>query len=284
MTFGIGSSLGLLMTAHLIVRGFASNSGTGSIAALGYAFRLYEVPLSLIANPAAVLMLPNIAILYKAGDMAAIGDISRRTLLAGLVILFAAAAVTWISADLIVHVLLERGNFGADAAQLTADALRGFAPAIVGEGIIVVFYRLFYAVHRPSRAVVSSCVALVGLVVLLLVFGNVAFIAVPLSLSGGFLIGAIALIYFIARDIGITSLPSLASLSKWVGCTLLALAACKSVKLYETGNIWSEFVMVLVFMFFYSSAILVSFADYRQILLKVLSVFARRIRRFLGSA
>ena len=273
LTFGIGSSLGLLMVAHLIIRGFAGESGAGSIAALGYAFRLYEVPLSLIANPAAVLMLPGIAILYRAGSMVEIGKVGRQTLLGGLVVLFPAAVVTWISADLIVHVFLERGNFDAQAARLTADALRGFAPAIVGEGIIVVFYRVFYAIHRPSRAVIASCAALLSLLILLGLFGNLSFIAIPLALSGSFCIGAMTLVYFLWRDIGVGSLPSLAAISKWTGCAAIGIAAWKFADLYRPPAVWAEFTTVATFLLFYGSTILIMFRDYR-----------RRLLEFFGAA
>ena len=280
LTLGIGSAPGLLMIAHLIVRGFAANNGQGSIAALGYAFRLYEVPLSLIANPAAVLMLPNVAIMYQAGRMVDIGQVSRQTLLAGLVVLFPAAMVTWIGADLIVHVFLERGNFGAEAARQTSIALRGFAPAIVGEGIVVVFYRLFYAIHRPSRAVVASCAALIALVILLLFFGNRAFIDIPLALSGGFWIGAMTLLYFLVREFGVVSVPSLLSVSKWAGCALIAVAAWKIAKEQTGKTVWAELVTAFVFTLVYSSAILVLFADYRRMLGGFLSDLGSHMRIF----
>jgi putative peptidoglycan lipid II flippase len=283
LTLGIGSSPALLMIAHLIIRGFAADSGAGSIAALGYAFRLYEVPLSLIANPAAVLMLPNIAIMYKDGRMADIREVSRQTLLAGLVVLFPAAVVTWIGADLIVHVFLERGNFGAEAARLTADALRGFAPAIVGEGVVVVFYRVFYAIHRPSRAVITSCAALLALVSLLILYGNLAFIAIPLSLSGGFLIGAMALVYLLVREIGMRTVPSLESLLKWAVCAFIGLATWKVAQNYRTTMVWSQLFEVLSFSFLYCAAILTVFADYRRLLLKVVNDFSLRMRQYFIS-
>lgn len=277
LTFGIGSSLGLLMVAHLIVRGFAGDSGTGSIAALGYAFRLYELPLSLLANPAATLMLPSIAILYGAGRTAEIADISRQILLAGLVVLFPAAMVTWAGADLIVHVFLERGNFGKEAALLTSDALRGFAPAIVGEGIIVVFYRLFYAIHKPNRAVIASCAALLTLGILLALFGNSSFVAIPLALSGGFSLGAIMLVYFLLRDIGVGAVPSAGALLKWIISALVGLAAWKIAERYQTANVWTQLFGVTSFTVIYFSAILTLFSDYRRSLLRLASEFTSRL-------
>ena len=277
LSFGIGSSLGLLMTMHLIIRGFAGSSGPGSIAALGYAFRLYEVPLSLIANPAAVLMLPNIAILYKAGNTLAIGNVCRSTLLAGLIVLFAAVALTWIGADLIVGVLLQRGSFGPDAAHLTAEALRGFAPAILGEGIVVVFYRVFYSIHKPNRAVIASGAALLGLVTLLLLFGGTAFVAIPLALSGGFLVGALTLVGFLVRDIGVGAVPDYRSMCKWAGCAVVGVAGWRFADHYKTQSNWSELVTGLAFMSCYCVAVFTLFPDYRQMVRNVLRFLTPRL-------
>jgi putative peptidoglycan lipid II flippase len=271
LTLGIGSSIGLLMLAHLIIRGFAADRGEGSVAALGYAFRLYELPLSLIANPAAVLMLPNIAVLYKAGHMADIGEIVRQTLLAGLVVLFPAAIVTWAGADLIVYVLLEHGNFGHPAAILTADALRGFAPAIIGEGILVVFYRVFYAMHRPSPAVIISAAALASLILFLVLARNKAFIAIPLSLSGGFLVGATILMGFLVREIGPSTIPNLPSVLRWGVCALAGLATWRITGAFQAHTIWAEIRPLIYFLLVYSTGILMLFADYRRTLLRILT-------------
>jgi putative peptidoglycan lipid II flippase len=284
LTFGLGSSLGLLMVAHLMVRAYAANSGEGSVAALGYAFRLYEVPLSLFSNPAAVLMLPNIAIMYKVGSMTEISNVSRKTLFGGLVVLFPAAVVTWIAADFLVHILLQRGSFDQVATDLTAQALRGFAPAIVGEGIIVVFYRLFYAIHRPSRAVVVSGVALVVQAGLLAIFGNNGFVAIPLALSGGFLIGAMTLTYFMLRDVGVASIPSVSSMIRWLGCSAFGLATWRLGTLLWPSTMWSELLISVVFTVFYFAAILAAFAEYRRFLAILVSRFRLQLWGLFGSA
>jgi putative peptidoglycan lipid II flippase len=283
LSFGIGSSLGLVMIAHLIIRGFAGDSNQGSIAALGYAYRLYEVPISLLATPAAILILPNIAILFQAGRAAEIREVSRQLLLAGFVVLFPAAVITWTGANLIIHVLLQRGSFDASAARVTADALRGFAPAIVAEGIIVVFFRFFYAIHRPSRTVFASFAALIVLLCLLFSFGHINFINVPLSLSGGFLIGAATLVYFLKREVGSDGLPSIASLAKWMCCVLVGMAGLKISERYETANVWTELIVIGAFTACYGAAILSAFGEYRRMLLKFLGAFGWRLRRIVGS-
>jgi putative peptidoglycan lipid II flippase len=266
LSCGIGSSIGLVMLAHLIVRSFAADAGDGSIAAMGYAYRLYEFPLSLIVNPVAVLMLPNVAIMYKAGRMGEIADISRQTILAGLVVLFPAAVLSWISAGLIVHVLLEHGNFGGQAALLTRDALRGFSPAIVGEGALVVLYRLFYAIHQPNGTVIASCFALLSLIFLLFVCGKLAFIAIPLALSVALIVGAVVLIFLLVGNIGLSSVPNRGSMLRWSGCVLIGFAGWRVGAFYETENLWTELIPAASFTIFYGAATLMLFQDFRTAL------------------
>ena len=61
LSVGLGSAGGLLMASQLIIRAFGGNHGEGAIAALAYAYRLYQVPLSLVAYPAASMLLPVVA-------------------------------------------------------------------------------------------------------------------------------------------------------------------------------------------------------------------------------
>jgi len=229
LSLGIGSTGGLLMASQLIIRSFAAKYGDGSIAALGYAFRLYEVPLSLIAGPAGTLVLPMVAALYTGGRFSEIGHVCRQIILWGLIVLFPAAFVAWGGADLIVQVLLRRGNFDADAARITAEALRGFAPAVMTEAAFVVFFRVFYALRMPSRTVFVAFVTLASLVGLLLIVPNSAFISVPLCLSAAFTVAAFLLAASLVLAVGWGALPSGWQLVRWLASSGLGVAAWKFI-------------------------------------------------------
>jgi putative peptidoglycan lipid II flippase len=236
LSLGIGSTGGLLMASQLIIRSFAAAYGDGSIAALGYAFRLYEVPLSLIAGPAGTLVLPMVASLYAAGRFSEIGHVCQQIILWGLIVLFPAAFIAWGGADLIVHVLLRRGNFDADAAHITAEALRGFAPAVMTEAAFVVFFRVFYALRMPGRTVLAALITLASLVGLLLIIPNAAFISVPLCLSAAFTVTAFLLGCSLVSTLGWGALPNGWQLVRWLASSALGVGAWKLISLQSAGG------------------------------------------------
>jgi putative peptidoglycan lipid II flippase len=264
LSLGIGSTSGLLMASQLIVRSFAADYGEGAIAALGYAFRLYYVPLSLIASPAATLALPMVASLYAAGRLSDIGQICRQVFLWGLIILFPAAIIAWGGADLIVHVFLQRGNFDAEAARITAEALRGFAPAMMMEATFVVFFRVFYALRMPDRTVVIALVALASLIVLLFLVPRVAFIEVPLCLSAAFTIAACVLVILLVRVLGWQALPDRAHLIRWLASAALGVAAWKLVPLHLADDVSSQLSALSIFLCVYFLSIGVLLPECRQ--------------------
>jgi putative peptidoglycan lipid II flippase len=265
LSFGIGSTGGLLMSSQLIIRSFAADYGEGAIAALGYAFRLYYVPLSLIASPAATLALPMVASLYAAGRLRDIGQICRQVFLWGLIILFPAAIIAWGGADLIVHVFLRRGNFDAEAARITAEALRGFAPAMMMEATFVVFFRVFYALRMPNRTVVVALVALASLIVLLLLVPRMAFIEVPLCLSAAFTVATCVLVTFLVRILGWEALPDREQLMRWLASATLGVAAWKLVSLYPADDdVGSQLRALTVFLGAYFLSVGVLLPDCRR--------------------
>ena len=186
LTVGIGSSTGLLMLAHMLLRREGSHFGPGGISALGYAFRIYEVPISLFANVAATLALPAISSLHGRASGDEIVNRCRQLLLWGAVLLVPAAAIAFFEAPLLVDLLFSGGQFSDADAALTADALRGFAPAILLEAAIVVSYRIFYALRRPLVPVVLSGVTLAALALALFLFGGGGVMAIAYCLSVSF--------------------------------------------------------------------------------------------------
>ncbi len=207
-TLGLGSSVGLLMVSHLLLRRYASGFGEGAVSALGYAFRIYEVPVTLAANTAGILLLPAAAQLYAAEDRARIATLCRNALLWGTILLAPAAVIAWVEADWIIEILLRRGQFSIFAAALTADALRGFAAAILFEAALVVLYRIFYGMRRPLLPVAASVASLVSLIILLqAASASGSFILVPAALSASFAVGLAVLLWVLIREMGKTALP-----------------------------------------------------------------------------
>lgn len=222
VTLGIGSSLGLLMVSHLLVRAFGSYTGSGSVSALTYAFRIYEVPLTLAANVAATLVLPVMVTLKAERNWSRIAELSQQIIFWGAILLIPASFALYFESDTIVRILLERRNFTAEDTRLTSSALKGFAPAILFEAVFVVYFRIFYALNQPLIPIYASLLSLFTLFCILLwqeQYGELQQIAASISFS--FLAASLAIFYFVRNRLHGQPLPSLRTGALLVGCSLL---------------------------------------------------------------
>ena len=207
-TLGIGSSLGLLMVSHLTIRAWGSHIGPGGVSALTYAFRIYEVPLTLVAHVAGTLVLPVVVRWHEDGEWERIAELSRSLLFWGAALLVPTTMFFHFEAQTIVQLLLERRNFSADDAALTAQALQGFAWAIPFEAVFVVFYRIFYALHRPTVPVVTSFITLVTLALTLQVITpDMGMVWIAASLAVAFLAATVLSLSAMHRLAGGRILP-----------------------------------------------------------------------------
>jgi putative peptidoglycan lipid II flippase len=277
LSLGVGSTSGLLMVSHLMVRSFAAGHEEGAIAALGYAFRLYEVPLSLLANPTATVVLPTVAGLYVAGRMDQIAEVSSRILLWGLVLLFPAAFITWWDAEIIVYLLLGGGNFDSGAAAITAQALRGFAPAIMSEAVFVVFFRYFYALRKPGVTVCVSISALIVLFSLLLLTAESTFIAIPLSLAMAFSVAAVTLLALLVREVGWSALPKASQFARWLVAATLGFVVWKLAFYLPSGDaLSSHLTATAFFLLAYFSGVGLLLTEARAAVKNVIAILCRK--------
>jgi putative peptidoglycan lipid II flippase len=277
ISLGIGSTIGLLMVSQLIARTFASGHGGGAISALGYAFRLYEVPISLIVNPAATMIFPAVAALHLAGDKRRVAEVTSSLLMWGLIVLFPAAMITAAGSEVIVQIVLQRGKFDLQAVQLTAEALRGFAPAIMLEAVFMVFFRIFYAMHRSGWTVSISAAGIATLVAVLFFTRQGSFIWVPLSVSIAFAVTAAFSILLVVRTFGRSALPDWNHVCRWLLAAGLGVVAWKITTLSLMPNRLGALLAVAAFSVVYLVALALLLADHRRLLFKAVH------RAFVGA-
>lgn len=206
-SLGLAGSAGLLMLCQLLVRRSGSLGGEGNVAALAYAFRIYEVPVSLTANVAATLILPALSRLYADGSSERMTEICRRLLEWGILLLAPMTVVVFLEAPLLVDLLFGYGRFTAADAERTAAALQGFAPAILFEAGIVVFYRVLYALHQTKIALVVSVIVVTSLVIFLVAVPAPDVRQFALAFSGSFAVGLVVLTGILFRQMGRGLLP-----------------------------------------------------------------------------
>lgn len=131
----------------------------GAIAALDYAWLLMMLPLGLFAMAIANALFPSIAEQAARAEWSAVGASVRSALSAVLYLVLPAALGLALLAEPIVATLLERGAFVEGSARLTATALRFYALGLVGQSIVEIVARGFYARQDTRRPVIVATLA-----------------------------------------------------------------------------------------------------------------------------
>ena len=146
-----GLALGALVATAVVplnafvARALASTLPEGSISALAYAFRVFLLPVSLVAVPVYTVLLTELSAAHHGGQL----ETFKKQAEAGLSLLFAVAlpatAVLIALAVPITRLLFERGQFGPDDVRMTSQALMAYGLGIVAYGTSQVMVRLFTA-------------------------------------------------------------------------------------------------------------------------------------------
>ncbi len=127
--------------------------------------RLWKLPTRVFGAGIAIALFPTLAEHYATGALAAF----RRDFSFGmrntLFLVVPSAVGIMVLRYPIVRLLLERGQFTAEATELVADALLWFGPGIVGLAAVYILARTFYARHDTVTPVwvgaisISICLA-----------------------------------------------------------------------------------------------------------------------------
>lgn len=198
VSLGLGSGMGLLIATHMVVRAFASHLGVGSISALSYAFRIYEVPISIITSVAATLLLPVCSNLHSQGRRDELAKIIQKGAFWGLAVLAPISFVAFLNAEFLVALLFSTGRFDQGATALTTEALQGFSAAIIFESIFIVGFRVLYAMRLSKVAAFAGLASMISLLTCLN-FGpdSLSLLQTALTVSFCFALAAIICVAFV---------------------------------------------------------------------------------------
>lgn len=174
----------------------ASGLGDGSTSAIFYAVVFFQLPLGVLSVSVVTAAFPRLAELAADNRTTEL----RRSATDGMVTLTAllvpAAVAYLLLGDSIVHAALQRGRFDAEATELTAAVLRGFAIGLPSVGVFTFLQRLCYALDTPRRALRAAVVVAIVDVALSLWWKETALGVAGLALanSAAFTAGALLLV------------------------------------------------------------------------------------------
>lgn len=205
----------------------ASLLAVGAVSAMAYAQVLYLLPISLFGMAVAAAELPELSRLGKAGRAAVrerlIGGMDRVTFYVGFT-----AAMYLVAGDVLVRLLLQRGEFGMDDTRLVWFTLGAFSLGLLATTRSRLLQNGLYALDRSgivARIAVLRVVLSAGIGALLMFpLDRVAIVGAELHLHEGFwgqLPDAVRLLPDGPARLGIVGLAIGAAISSWVEYGLL---------------------------------------------------------------
>jgi putative peptidoglycan lipid II flippase len=161
---------------------FAAHLPAGAVSYRFYADRLNQRPLGLIGVALGTALLPSLSRQIRSGDVDTAQRWQNRAIELGLLLTLPAAAALVTIAGPIIHVLFERGAFGAHAAAATAGALSAFSVVLPAYVHIKVLAPAFFAREDTRTPVIVAAVCLAfNIVIILLLIGHLAHVGIALA-------------------------------------------------------------------------------------------------------
>ena len=157
--------------------------GRGAVSSLGYAQRLYQLPLGVFAIAVATVALPKLSKLTSADSK----DRFRKSLWDSLTVLafliIPSTLGLLVLGEGIVRLLFERGSFTPGDTALTTSLLYGYTVGLPFYGSYGVLSRAYYARKSPKTPTIISAIMVSVNVVLDIVLGPLG-VALATSAAG----------------------------------------------------------------------------------------------------
>ncbi len=140
-----GVIAGGITQINIVVGTIIASLQAGAVSYLYYADRLYQLPLGIVGVAIGIVLLPDLARKFRAGDHVAAMNSQNRSLEFALLLTVPAAVALAVAADPIIRVLFERGAFLPSDTAKTAWALAAFSLGLPAFVLIKVFQPAFFA-------------------------------------------------------------------------------------------------------------------------------------------
>lgn len=189
----LGQSVGILNMA--VDRIFGSFLPEGSISALNYASRLYQLPINLFVSALATAIYTDLAFQAQSEDLVQFKLSLNKSLRAVFFFLIPASFGLIFLSKPIVQLAFERGAFDVLATKRTSEALIFYSFGLIFMSINMLIVRGFYALHDTKTPTMNSIIALLSNIVLNAIFIKpLAHMGLALATSLASLISTILLI------------------------------------------------------------------------------------------
>ncbi|MBO8129068.1 MAG: murein biosynthesis integral membrane protein MurJ [Peptococcaceae bacterium] len=197
--------IGAFQLNILVDRMMASTLPEGSLAALNYAYRVTQLPLSLFVGSMVLPLYPMIADKIANQDMDGAKELLARSYHLLGILLLPVIGVFVALAEPVIAILFQRGQFDAGAVKLTSLALILYSFTILPFAMRDVITRAMYALQDTWTPVINSVLLIALNITLMVIFvPKLGMIAIAGSTSISFIFAYFRLRYKLIRKIGKT--------------------------------------------------------------------------------
>ncbi len=238
--------LAIFQINSIVDNKLASHLAEGSISALQYAIRLFQLPLGLFVVSVGSVILPKLAAHAAEQDRESFAKTLHESAQFSLFILLPATAGLFVLARPIIQLVFEHGNFTPEDTILTVYALVNYLPGLIGYAFAYLLTRAFYALQETRTPLLVGAVT-VGLNVVLdyALVGpmGVGGLALATSIAGiaNALLLAFALQRRLSRNLGAAFITD-SKTAKMLGASVLMGIAVHLLALWLTPG--GEFLTV----------------------------------------
>lgn len=169
---------------NIFVGTIIASGADGAISTLNYADRLYQLPLGIIGIAIGTVLLPELSRHIGAKRDAEARTSQSQALLLSMLLSVPAATALIALAVPIVRVLFERGAFGVEATQDTAEALVAFAAGLPAFVLIRVLQPGFFARGDTRTPTVFAALSVViNITLSLFLFPTLVHVGIAIATS-----------------------------------------------------------------------------------------------------
>jgi putative peptidoglycan lipid II flippase len=169
----------------------------GVVSALGYAYLLIMLPVSIFAYALTTAVFPYLTDAFASHDRPRISHLLSRGITVSLLLALPATMICWIFADKLVILLFKRGAFDGQSVTYTSNLLRYFALGLAGQFIIWIMSRAYYAARKYKILIAHVIIVVASKIILALIFIRTdGYIGLAVSSTISYSIGAVLLLAF----------------------------------------------------------------------------------------
>ena len=282
-TFGLAA-----VQINILVNSRFASQDPGAIAWISYAFRILYLPIGIFGVALGTIAGARLARRAAASDHAGMSEMLRQSLRMRAFLTVPASVGLVVLRVPVVRLIYERGVFGPDDTQGTADALLFYAIGLIAYNGVKVLAPAFYALGTPRAPVAGSALAVaVNVTAVLLLHPLLGFTAVTLAITLGAVANMVLLLVLAEARLGGLLRPDLgwAVLRMALSAAVMGLGVFWAAAALEArlgtatlaARLWAGLLPVVLGVLLYGVvAWLLRLEEIRELLVLVISRFRSR--------